>query len=111
MEGLISLVTFESPIHQVWFLGSMFLLLLSCSAVVMGFRQKFQYLSVLHGIVAIEAVLMFIFRPGENEAFSVHCIWFNFLMAVVYFFLTDSEGTKRPEEDLNTETDQADDDA
>jgi hypothetical protein len=109
MEGFISLITFESPLHQAWFLGSMFLLLLSCSAVVMGYRQKFQYLSVLHAIVAIEAILMFIFRPGENEVFSVHCIWFNFLMATAYFFLTDSAGTKQPEEEPTPENDQADD--
>lgn len=109
MEGFISLVTFSSPVHQAWFLISMFLLLLSCSAVVMGYGQKFQYLSVLHAIVAFEAVLMHLFRPEESEPFSVHCIWFNFLMAVIYFFLTDSEGTKRPEEEAKAKTDQADD--
>ena len=105
MDEFISLVTFESPLHQIWFVVSMGFLLVSCLAVRLGgYRQKFQYLSVLHSVVAVEAILMTLFRPEQREVFSVHCIWFNLLMAGIYFFLTDSPGAKQPDEPAEQKT-------
>jgi hypothetical protein len=87
MDEFISLVTFASPYHQAWFVGSMFLLLASCSAVKLGYRQRFDWLCLMHAVVVIEAILWVCLRPGENKVFSFHCIWFNLLMAGIYFLL------------------------
>jgi len=98
LKEIIALATFSSPYHQAWFIGSMLLLLLSCLAVQFGFRQKFQWLAVLHAVVAVEAALWITLRPGESqEVYSVHCIWFNLLLATVHYFLTDSQGVKDAE--------------
>jgi len=90
MDEFISLVTFASPYHQAWFIGSMFLLFMGCAAVRMGFRQRFDWLCLLHAVVAIEAILWVLLRPAENKVFSFHCIWFNLLMAGIYFLLIGS---------------------
>ncbi|MFA6603933.1 MAG: hypothetical protein WCT10_03800 [Patescibacteria group bacterium] len=105
MAELIALVTFTSLAHQIWFVGSMLLLLIFCSAVLLGFNQQFHFLAILHAIVAVEAIFSRLFRPEDTEVFSVHCIWFNLLMAIVYIFLTDSAGTGQLKDDETKNTD------
>jgi hypothetical protein len=107
MDTLIGLATFSSTFHQAWFIGSLTVLLLSCLGAWLGQRHIFHWLCLGHAVIAFEAVCETLFRSGENEAFSVHCIWFNALMAVVYFLLLGSpevavqleaDAKKRPED-------------
>jgi len=97
LDALIWLVTFSSPYHQAWFLMSMFILIASCLSVKLGCRRHLPWVALFHGIVAFEALLWITLRPGENQVYSVHCIWFNGLMFAVYYFLTGSRGTEKAE--------------
>jgi len=107
MDTLIELVTFNSGFHQAWFIGSMLLLFASCARAWLGRSQIFSWLCLGHCAVAVEAVLMTLFRPGENEVFSVHCIWFNLLMAGAYFLLLGSpEVAARLEKDAAEKTEE-----
>ncbi len=111
MQTIIDLVTFNSVFHQVWFIISMLLLFASCARVWLGKSQIFPWLCLGHAIVAFEAICMTLFRPGENEVFSVHCIWFNGLMAAVYFLLLGSpEVAAGLEQDAKDQAEKADED-
>jgi len=107
MDTIIDLVTFNSVFHQIWFIGSMLLLFASCARVWLGKSHIFPWLCLGHAVVAFEALLMTLFRPGENEVFSIHCIWFNLLLAGVYYLLLGSpevaaqlgdDATEKPDE-------------
>ena len=106
MDAIIGFLTFNSGFHLAWFVGSMLLLFASCARVWLGKSHIFPWLCLGHAIVAFESICMTLFRPGENEVFSVHCIWFNGLMAVVYFLLLGSpEVAAQLERDEKEKTD------
>ncbi len=109
MDAIISFLDFNSGFHQAWFIGSMLLLFASCARAWLGKSQIFSWLCLGHAIVAFEAICMTLFRPGENEVFSVHCIWFNGLMAAIYFLLLGSpEVAARLEQDAKDKAEKTD---
>ena len=78
-DAVTWLVTFSTPYHLAWFLLSMFGVL---AALLSGARRcdVHGWLLVGHCIVVIEAVIMTTLDI-RTQVFSVHCIWFNALMA------------------------------
>ena len=85
------LTTFSSPYHLTWFLLSMAAFVICILASYYG-RRWFHYGFLGHAVVVVETVLTLAFaEPGP--VFSVHCIWFNALMALLYWKLigTNSE--------------------
>lgn len=79
------LITFSSPYHLAWFLLSMFLLLLALT--IRPWRGTLHgYVIIFHGVVAIEATITTILGI-ESRVFSMHCIWFNLLMAFAHWRL------------------------
>jgi hypothetical protein len=85
---------FSSPYHFAWFLLSMTVLVVMVLASYYG-RRWFMYGFLGHAIVVIETVLVLAFGDG-GQVYSVHCIWFNGLMALLYWKLigTNSEPDK-----------------
>lgn len=76
---------FSSPYHLAWFLLSMIALVAMVLASRYG-RRWFHWGCLFHALVAVEAVLNLVFmEPGP--VFSVHCIWFNGLMALLHWKL------------------------
>lgn len=90
------LVTFSSPYHLAWFLLSMTALVICILASYYG-RRWFVYGFLGHSIVVVETVLTLAFaEPGP--VFSVHCIWFNGLLALLYWKLIGTNADPEKEE-------------
>lgn len=91
-DALRWLVTFSSPYHLFWFMLSTGWL-----AVTLGWRRPWQakYALIGHAVTAVDAALAILFGVG-GPVYSVHCIWFNGLMAVLHWrllerFMRDNE--------------------
>ena len=82
---------FSSPYHFAWFLLSVAGLVVTILASYYG-RRWFVYGCLAHAIVVIETILVLTLGDG-GQVYSVHCIWFNGLMALLYWKLigTNSE--------------------
>lgn len=76
---------FSSPYHMAWFLLSMIVLVALILASYYG-KRWFHWGFLLHGLVTVETVLVLLFDDG-GQVFSVHCIWFNGLLALLYWKL------------------------
>lgn len=86
-EALRWLTTFSSPFHLVWFLLSMIVLVGTILASYYG-RRWFHWCCIGHAIVAFETLLVLLFEADPDRvAFSPHCIWFNGLLALLYWKL------------------------
>lgn len=79
------LLSFSSPYHLAWFLLSMIALVACILASYYG-RRWFVYGFLGHAIVVVETVLVLAFGDG-GQVYSVHCIWFNGLLALLYWKL------------------------
>ena len=85
------LFTFSSPYHLAWFLLSMTVLLASLASAHFFGKRWFHYACIFHALVVVETALTLAFGDG-GEVFSVHCIWFNGLMAALHWRLTGVGG-------------------
>ena len=88
---------FSSPYHMAWFLLSVTGLVVTILASYYG-RRWFVYGCIAHAIVVVETVLNLLFmEPGP--VFSVHCIWFNGLMALLYWHLVGTNAAPDDKEE------------
>lgn len=87
-DALSLLFSFASPYHLAWFAMSM-TALLAVTILDRALRlagKAHLYALFAHVVVAIEAVIHEMIGH-ESMVFSVHCIWFNALMAVTHWIL------------------------
>lgn len=82
--GLRELISPSSPFHLAWFVCSVVMLGISIVAAVMRFRAPAKYFCFFHVAVAIEVPFVLLFGY-DGPVFSVHCIWFNALMAFIHW--------------------------
>lgn len=89
------LVTFASPYHLAWFLLSA-----AGVAAALGIDAAFRlsgkahaWALLGHAVVAIEAIIHEMIG-AESAVFSVHCIWFNALMAFLHWRLLVRAATR-----------------
>lgn len=89
MHSLLS--RFRAPHHLVWFVFSILILLLSGGLVAAGFWSyrfgvnAWWFLWNFHLTTSIMAAVKTRMGRREDHAYSVDCIWFNFVMAMPYF--------------------------
>ncbi len=90
------LTTFASPYHLAWFILSMSWVLVALGTLPRVWPRT--YGCLFHALVAFEALLNVVLS-GDGPVFSVHCIWFNGLMAVIYWaWLPSDPKPDRPDD-------------
>jgi hypothetical protein len=83
-DALAWLVTFSSPYHLAWFLLSTFVLALT---LAVGRTERPHVMACVgHGFTVINAAIH-VMLEGDGPVYSVHCLWFNALMAYVHWRL------------------------
>jgi hypothetical protein len=84
-EFLQELIHFRNVGHELHFYFSM-VLFFGCVVVSFLFKKKeiISQLALYHLSVAIVALFVVVVFKKNCEMFSVDCIWFNGLMAVIY---------------------------
>lgn len=87
------LFTFSSPFHLIWFLLSMTWLVVALT----GPRTLWPrlYGCIGHSVVAMNAGAH-LWLVGGGPVYSVHCIWFNALMGVIYWSLIKRAAMRPP---------------
>jgi hypothetical protein len=92
-DAIRSFFSFSSPYHLVWFCISMTWL-----AVALTFPRTVwprAYGCVGHAVTTIDAILH-VLTAGNGPVYSVHCIWFNALMAFAHWQLLKRAATRIP---------------
>lgn len=85
-EAVRWLFTFSSPYHLFWFLLSMTWLVVTLS--LRGRRWPATYGCIGHAVTVIDAALALAMDVG-GPVYSVHCIWFNALMALAHWGIVE----------------------
>ena len=86
-DTIRSLFSLSSPYHLYWFVCSMAMLGVSIVAAARGSRALIGYFCFFHAMVTIEVPFVLFFFNYNGPVFSVHCIWFNALVALIHFAL------------------------
>lgn len=81
------LFTFSSPYHFFWFVVSM--TWLAVTLVLAGRRWPAIYGSIGHAVTVIDTAIALVYL-GPSPVYSVHCLWFNGLLALAHWFIFES---------------------
>jgi len=77
---------FASPWHAAWFLFSLVMLAAFITMGLFG-RNLFLIGVLIHGLIAIQALLTLTVGQADGEIISIHCVWFNAVMAFIHWRL------------------------
>jgi hypothetical protein len=90
-EAIRWLFTFSSPYHLFWFLLSMTWLV--ATLTLRNQRWMPLYGSMGHMVTVIDAVIM-LTVVGPSQVYSIHCVWFNALMALAHYFILEARALR-----------------
>lgn len=88
IEYLVNKSWFKNANHAIWFFLSMFIMLIMVTTLFYGFQ--IWMLAIVALVIHIPSFATASYKKFKNiqsEIYSVDCIWFNALMALVYFVI------------------------
>jgi hypothetical protein len=107
---ILGLFHFRNVNHASWFFGSIGILATVIILIIFLRGKEFSWFlpplclfPTFHLLVSLSAVWRVILLKRPSNAFSIDCVWFNALMAVVYIGIYFAFKPKKVKKDFNQE--------